>query len=125
MAIYPYHQVWMTSLWHLNRAIAYVEDWQSDKVLAVMQVPFPQLTDLQLFSYSDHVTPLVVPNLFLGGSAPHLQSFCLYGILFLGLPKLLLSATQLVYLYLCHIPHSGYISPKAMAALLSMLSSLE
>jgi len=49
----------------------------------------------------------------------------LSGIPFPGLPKLLLSATHLSYLYLTGIPHSGYISPEAMAALLSMLSNLK
>jgi hypothetical protein len=48
----------------------------------------------------------------------------LHGIHFPGLPKLLLSATHLVSLSLSNIPDSGYISPEAMAALLSMLSSL-
>ena len=38
--------------------------------------------------------------------------------------KLLLSATHLVRLSLHGIPHSGYISPEAMVALLSMLASL-
>jgi len=100
-----------------------LEDRQLDKVLAAMQVPFPQLTDLQLFS--DGETPPVVPDSFLGGSAPHLRIFELTGIPFPGLPKLLLSATHLVLLWLLNIPHSGYISPEAMAALLSVLSSLE
>ena len=41
------------------------------------------------------------------------------------MPKLLLSATRLVYLTLFDIPHSGYISPEAMVALLSVLSGLK
>ncbi len=100
-----------------------LEDRESDKVLAAMQVPFPQLTELRLNSKGE--TPLVVPDSFLGGSAPHLRIFRLTGIPFPGLPKLLLSATHLVHLWLFNIPHSGYISPEAMAALLSVLSSLE
>jgi hypothetical protein len=40
------------------------------------------------------------------------------------MPKLLLSATSLVFLILSDIPHSGYISPEAMVASLSALSSL-
>jgi F-box-like len=94
---------------------------QSEKVLAAMQVPFPELTDLQLFSHDK--TP-VIPDSFLGGSAPRLRHFSC-GIPFPGLPKLLLSATHLVYLWLFNIPHSGYISPEAMVALLSVLSNLE
>jgi len=97
-------------------------DRQLEQVLAAMQVPFPKLTVLRLFSVSE--TPPVVPNSFLGGSAPHLRIFELTGIPFPGLPKLLLSTTHLVSLYL-FLPHSGYISPEAMAALLSVLSSLQ
>jgi hypothetical protein len=44
---------------------------------------------------------------------------------FPGLPKLLLSARQLVNLWVAGIPHSGYISPEAIVALLSVLSSLK
>ncbi len=98
-------------------------DRQLEKVLAAMQVPFPDLTRLRLFSNGE--TPPVVPDSFLDGSAPRLQHFELEGIPFPGLPKLLFSATHLVYLYLSHIPHSGYISPEAMAAFLAVLSSLE
>jgi len=98
---------------------------QLEYVLAAMQVPlpFPELKLLQLLLY-DEMQP-VIPNSFLGGSAPHLQIFELMGIPFPGLPKLILSATHLVDLYLSDIPHSGYISPEAMATLLSVLSSLK
>src|SRR6266478_2518652 len=88
-----------------------------------MQLPFLDLTWLSLFSYGE--TPPVVPDSFLGGSALHLRYFALDGIPFPGLPKLHLSATHLVDLTLSNIPHSGYISPEAMAALLSVLSSLQ
>ncbi len=100
-----------------------LEDQQLDKVLAALQLPFPQLTELRLIS--DGETPAVVPDSFLGGSAPHLRSFELDGIPFPGLTKPLLSATHLVTLLLYNIPHSGYFSPEAMAALLSVLSSLD
>jgi hypothetical protein len=98
--------------------------WQLERVLAAMQVPFPDLTDLQLFSHSYGGTLPVIPDSFLDGSAPRLQYFELYGIPFPGLPKLLLSATHLIYLRLTNIPHSGYISPEEMVAPLSVLSSL-
>ncbi len=98
-------------------------DRQLEKVVAATQVPFPELTHLRLISNGE--TLPVAPDSFLGGSAPRLQFFQLSGIPFPGLPKLLLSATHLVCLYLFNIPHSGYISPEAMAALLSVLSSLE
>ncbi len=100
-----------------------LKDRELDKVLAAMQVPFPELTRLQLISNGK--TPPIVPDSFLGGFAPHLRHFQLNGIPFPGLPKLHLSTTHLVDLYLFNIPHSGYISPEAMAALLSVLSNLE
>ncbi len=115
------------ALKHSNRvcrvSLTRLVDWQLDEVLATMQVPFPELTDLRLFL--DGETRQVIPDSFLGGSAPHLRIFGLSDIPFPGLPKLLLSATHLVYLYLLNIPHSGYISPEAMASLLSVLSSLQ
>src|SRR6266436_3658615 len=43
-------------------------DREFEKVLAAMQVPFPELTDLRLLS--DGETPPVVVDSFLGGSAP-------------------------------------------------------
>ena len=100
-------------------------DWQLERVLAAMQVPFPELTDLQLGPVVYSLLAPVIPDSFLGGSAPRLRSFALQGIPFPGLPKLLSSATHLVALTLSHIPHSAYISPKAMIALLSVLSSLD
>ncbi len=100
-----------------------LEERQSDKVLAAMQVPFPQLTWLRLFSNSE--TPPAIPDSFLDGSAAHLRFFQLNGIPFPGLPKLLLSTTHLVELFLSNIPHSGYFSPETMVGLLSVLSSLE
>ena len=97
--------------------------WRLEEVLAPMQVLFPELTDLRLSSY-DHGTPPIIPDSFLGGSAPRLRYFELHGIPFPRLPSLLLTATHLVELRLYKIPHFGYISPKAMVALISVLSSL-
>ena len=96
---------------------------QSEKVLAPMQVSFPELTHLYLRSFGE--TLPVIPDSFLGGSAPRLQILQLDNIPFPGLPKLLLSATQLTYLHLVGIPHSGYISPKEMVASLTVLLSLK
>ena len=91
-------------------------------VLAMMQQPFPALTRLPLRPVNELLP--VVPNSFLGGSAPHLQEITLISVPFPGLPKLLLTATRLVTLVLLGIPHSGYISPEAMVTCLS-LTSLE
>ena len=91
-------------------------------VLGAMQQPFPELRELQLSTSNKPMA--VVPDSFLGGSAPRLQKLYLTGIPFPGLPKLLLSATHLVSLSLQDIPHSGYFSPDAMVAALSTLTSL-
>ena len=100
--------------------------WHLEKVLALMEVSFPELTSLSLCS--NYETLPVIPGIpysFLGGSAPRLLFLELDNIPFPGLPKLLLSATQLTCLTLINIPHSGYISPKEMIAFLPMLSNLE
>ncbi|KAN0103705.1 hypothetical protein V8E52_011730 [Russula decolorans] len=115
-ALGPSNRVCQVDLWDLAGL-------KLEEVLAPMQVPFPELTDLRL--WSNDKTPLVIPDSFLGGSAPRLRHFELDGIPFPGLPKLLLSATHIVHLRLINIPHSGYISPEAMVALLCALSSLE
>ena len=104
---------------------------RSDKVLAAMQVPFPELTYLNMGQSFDElllVDPLPDPlqDSFLGGSAPSLRHFSLSDISFPGLSNLLLSANHLVSLELELIsPRSGYISHEAMVALISALSSLE
>jgi hypothetical protein len=105
----PFHQAWTISLPHLSRAIAYVESlsfilrhWQVQKILVAMQVPFPELTYLQLSSDDEtSPAPLVIPDSFLGGFAPHLRHFFLDGIQFPESPTVLLSATtHLVTLWL-------------------------
>ena len=88
-----------------------------------MQVTFPELTDLRLSSYYE--TPPAIPDSFLGGSAPRLRTLRFYDVPFPELPKLLLLATHLVELGLYKIPHSGYMSPEAMATCFSVLSSLK
>ena len=95
------------------------------RVLGAMQRPFPALTRLQLWPSDDGITAPVQPPSFLGGSSPQLRSLILGYIPFPGLPKLLLSATHLVYLTLWKIPRSGYFSPEAMVACLSVLTKLE
>ena len=93
-----------------------------EQVSAAMQVPFPELTQL-LLSSQEKTVP-VLPDSFLGGSAPRLRILVLRGIPFPGLPKLLLSATHLVHLDLVRIPHSGYFSPEMIITALSMLTAL-
>jgi hypothetical protein len=97
--------------------------WQFEKVLSSMQVSFPELVRMQLWSHDE--TPPIIPDSFLDGSAPRLECFTLHGVPFPGLPNLLSSANHLVYLALSDIPHSGYISPEAMVPPIYALSSLE
>jgi hypothetical protein len=93
------------------------------KLLAAMQKPFPALAYLELET-KDNTAPVISD--FLGGFAPDLGTLFLTGmpILFPGLRKLLLSATNLVTLSLSKIPHSGYFSPEAMVTCLSALTRL-
>jgi hypothetical protein len=108
------------TLWHLTNS-------QLEEVLPAMQQPCPALTNLVIW-FDDRWkdgTPAVVPESFLGGSAPRLQHLTLQYVPFPGLPKVLLSATGLVTLGILGIPHSGYISPEAMVCSLSTLTRLE
>jgi hypothetical protein len=98
--------------------LGYVKD-------AAMHKPFPELRDLWLSIYVDNRPGPILPDSFLGGTAPRLRSLIFRGIPSPGLPKLLLSATHLAYLDLYDIPRSGYIPPEVMATSLSALNSLE
>ncbi|KAF8462789.1 hypothetical protein DFH94DRAFT_482492 [Russula ochroleuca] len=100
----------------------YIPSSHLGNVLAAMQEQFPVLTHLELSS-SDEAVP-AVPNSFLGGYAPRLEFLWLNRIPFPGLPKLLLSATHLVQLYLVNISDSGFISPEEMVDALATLSRL-
>jgi len=84
------------------------------RLAAVMQEPFPALTCLELTTC---YKPPVLPDSFLGGSSPRFSR-----VPFPALPKLLLSASDLVILSLTDIPHSGYIYPEAMVTGLSALT---
>ena len=105
----------------------YYYHWQFQDFLleefAAMDAPFPMLTSLKLFS-SGHNVP-VLPNSFLGGSAPRLRLLDLKGIPSPSISKLLSSTTSLVRLSLWDIPRSGYIAPETIIRCLSMLPRLE
>jgi len=90
---------------------------------AAIDEPFPELTSLKLMSFGQNVP--VLPDSFLGGSAPRLLSLDLYGIPYPAIGNLLSSTTNLVRLSLEHIPHSGYIAPETFVPFLSMLPRLE
>jgi hypothetical protein len=91
------------------------------KISAFMQAPLPTLTKLALSAKSS----LILPETFLGGSAPRLRSCMLNGIAFPALATLLASTRQLVNLYLHDIPNTGYIPPEVMAACLATLPNLK
>ena len=91
-----------------------------EKVLAVMQEPFPELTRLTL--RPNEITTAILPDSFLDGSALRLRELHLVGFPF---PNILLSSPHLTDLRLFDIPHSGYFLPEAMATALSTLTSLE
>ncbi|KAI9463372.1 hypothetical protein F5148DRAFT_200384 [Russula earlei] len=96
-------------------------EWE--RLAAAMQKPFPELTFLRF--WVDHNTAASLPNSFLGGSAPLLRELLLRNCPLPGIPKLLLSANQLVLLRLWDIPDSGYLSPQDLGTALSVMSRLE
>ena len=91
-----------------------------------MQEQFPALRHFKFCIHSnDRPLPSALPDGFLGGSAPNLQSLSLRNIPFPALPKLLLSATDLVSLFLWYTPHSGYNPPEVISAALAALINLK
>jgi hypothetical protein len=97
------------------------------KIFSTMKKPFPSLTYLAIMSLDRNQS--IIPDSFLGGSAPLLQS-----IRFLNIPlscpeigKLLHSAPNLLSLLLLQIPRSGpgCTSPEAMVNGLSVLTRLK
>jgi F-box-like len=88
-----------------------------------MENPFSALTSLNLLS--TQINAPALPDSFLGGSAPRLQTLSLTGVPFPALPNLLLSVHDLVTLSLLEIPVSGYIAPEAMVDGLSALTRLK
>ena len=101
-----------------------IEKSPLERWATVIQKPFPALMHLELRSNASK-EPLVLPDGFLGGFAPRLQTISLSCIAFPALPKLLSSSKDLVCLTLNNIPPSCYISPEAMVTGLSGLTNLE
>jgi hypothetical protein len=95
----------------------------NDRVLMAMQKTYVALKEMEIVAYEK----AVIPDSFLGGSAPHLRHLWLAHVQFPFpvLRKLLLSTPNLVILSLRHIPHSGYLSPEAMVTCLSALTRLK
>ena len=96
-----------------------------ESIFVAMQTTFAELKNLHLYALDD-IAP-VVPDSFLGGSAPQLRYLFSARIQFPFpvLRKLLLSAPNLVTLHLIGIPHSAYFSPEAMVTCLAALTRLK
>ena len=90
-------------------------------LMVAMDVPFPVLTTLELKICS--LWWACLPDPFLGGSAPRLQSLDLDLTDFSPIRKLLLSASDLVHLSL-GIDHYG-ATPEEIATCLSSVARLE
>ena len=108
-AIVHHSRVCEINLLRLNRS-------QFPRLALAMSEQFPSLAHLMLGYLDLGCPPAALSDEFLGGSAPALESLRLHSVPFPALPKLLLSATDLVNLSLVAIPHHGYISPEAMVA---------
>jgi hypothetical protein len=94
------------------------------KLFSAMTKPFPSLVNLTIMT--DPSSEAMIPNSFLGGSAPRLQSIEFRGILCHAIVELLWSTRNLVFLSLARIPRSGrgFASPEAMVNGLSALAKL-
>ena len=92
------------------------------KEIAAIDEPFLALTSLKLSCIQN---PVVLPDSFLGGSAPLLRSLSLSRIPYPSIGNLLSSTTNLVWLSLWRIPHSSYVAPETIVPLLSMLPELK
>ena len=97
-----------------------------EKLVTVMHEPLPILIHLTLRSSDEYdESARELPETFLGGSAPHLQSFLLSGVSVKSFPKFVLCFTHIAYLHLGDIPNSGCISPGVMATCLTTCPNLK
>jgi hypothetical protein len=125
----PDHYDFDAAIVHRNRvyeiALRHLTGSHLQQLASAMQEQFPALIYLMFhfFDYYSRPAP-ALPSGFLGGSAPRLRFLSLHSIPFPALPKLLLTATDLVHLDLWNIPHSGYISPEAIVTGLAVLANL-
>ena len=118
----------MAALKHSSRvcevSLTHLTSIVLERVVELAQGPFPQLTALELAANDDEMTAIVLES-FLGGSAPRLQTLDLANIPFPALPKLLLSASDLIYLRIWDVPDSGFIASEAVATFLPAMEKLE
>ena len=116
---------------HPNRVCEiglYLTSSQLQLLASAMQGQFPALIHLKLgfidYDRSADLPP-ALPDAFLDGFAPRLKTLELDSIPFPALPKLLLSATDLVHLTLRRIPHSGYLAPETIVTGLAVMVNLK
>ncbi|KAI9430943.1 hypothetical protein H4582DRAFT_2103491 [Lactarius indigo] len=105
---------------HINLSVT---DVVLEKVATLMLEPFPELRDLAISSRSQNMP--ILPDGFLGGSAPSLRQISFDGIPFPALPTFISSASNLAKLILVDIPQTGYISSVGFVACLAALPRLE
>jgi hypothetical protein len=103
-------------------SMIHIIDIRPETSVTVLHEQFPVLTDFLLFSTDESIP--VLPETFLGGSAPRLRTCLLKGIPFPSFPKFVLCSPNIVLLHLLEIPSSGYISPEVMATCLAALPNL-
>ena len=118
-----------------NIAAALKQHWRARKIhiwdipnslmkeFAEMKKPCPELTSLKLNTNEEYVP--ILPDSFLGGSAPRLHTLDLCGIPFPAIRRLVLSIQNLVVLRLWSVPHSGHIPLEAMVTCMPALTALE
>jgi hypothetical protein len=115
-AFEQYDRVWCIELGPLPSVFL-------EKITPAMQQISPNLAHLRLWA-GDASAP-ALPDSFLGGSAPLLETLWLREIPFPEAPKLLLTTPNLVCLQLENIPDSGFFSPEAIITSLSTCPKLE
>ena len=99
-------------------------------IVEVTQKPCQELESIRITVEAAPSTPgpsILVPNSFLGGSAPHLREIKLDGIAFPfpEIRQVLLSTNNLVELHLFNIPNDAYFSPHDLVTGLSTLVQLK
>jgi hypothetical protein len=97
---------------------------QLEKCAILTQESFPFLRSLHLSLHPD-ADDYPMPENFFSGSIPRLRKLTLMAIQFPTLPKLLLSARDLVTLHLGDVTSTEYISPDTIAPCLSTLTKLQ
>jgi F-box-like len=103
--------------------IEFIDGPALEKLAAAIRQPLPTLKHFRLTSLRVEPTP-VLPETILGGSAPLVEGFELYGTPFPTFPQFILSSTHIRNLSIFDVPHYGYISPNAMVACLAALPNL-